>query len=144
MLSPPRDCRLPCREPFQKGLTGISDMETQAPRNHNIPRQRGTQGQSQQVLPALLIPATETGHGPRPYTYFPALSSYARSESQWLSFALFPQLTWVSQSIQGPYKGCRGPFCLQPTCWIWTSQEESAPHLPLCSLQPREEYTDLD
>lgn len=80
----------------------------------------------------------------RNLTHISQLCPATLEMSQWLSCALFPQLTWVPQSIQGPYEGRQGPFCLQPTCWIWTSQEESAPHLPSCSLQPREEYTDLD
>ena len=81
MLSPSRDRMLPCRKPFPNGLTSISEMETQASPNHNVPRQRGMRGQSQQVLPGLPVPATETGHGPRPYIYSPTLLSYAESES---------------------------------------------------------------
>ena len=33
---------------------------------------------------------------------------------------------------------------MQPTCWMCTSQEESAPHPSLELLQPREQYKDLD
>lgn len=72
----------------------------------------------------------ETGHGLRPYTCFPAPSGHTRSESQWLSFALFPQLTWVSQPAQGPYRGCQGAFCLQPHAGSGLPRRKVSPTFP--------------
>lgn len=94
-----------------------------APHNHDVPKQGGTQGQ-------LSRSCQETGHGLRPYTCFPAPSGYTRSETQWLSFALFPQLTWVSQPIQGPCRGCQGAFCLQPHAGSGLPRRKVSPTFP--------------
>lgn len=98
MHSPLRGCRLLCREPFQKGLTSISELETQAP---TATASQGREAHEDSLSSPSRKPGTDRDliHFPNPYT---------RSESWWLSFALFPQLTWVSQSIQDPARAAEG------------------------------------
>lgn len=61
MHSPLRACRLLCREPFQKGLTSISELETQAPTT--------TASQGREAHEDSLSSPSRTRHGQRPYTF---------------------------------------------------------------------------
>lgn len=77
----------------------------------------------------------------RDLTHFP--NPYTRSESWWLSFALFPQLTWVSQSIQDPARAAEGFSVCSPCSGSALPRRKVSLTFP-CAPCSREEYTDLE